>query len=138
MEYLEGILRITDDELGAVVKNGKYRNREEIDSVYKLIDIAKDVYCIWKYEDGEDMSYDGDSYAMRHDSSYARGRGSGAKRYADGRYAPYSRDGDRGYRGYSRDSHDDYLTRLKDMMDSAPDDQTRQSIHRMIQQIEQG
>ena len=132
MQHLEGILRITDDELGAVVKNGKYRTREEIDSVYKLIDIAKDVYCIWKYEDGEEMSYDGEDHSMRYDTSYARGRGRGARRYADGRYAPMSRD------GYARDGHEDYLNRLKDMMDTAPDEQTRQSIHRMIQQMEQG
>ena len=43
MEHLDGILKITDAELGAIVQNGKYRSREEIDAVYKLMDIAKDV-----------------------------------------------------------------------------------------------
>lgn len=44
----------------------------------------------------------------------------------------------RGY-GYSRaDGKEEYIENLRDMMQNAPDDQTRQSIQRMIQQMEQG
>lgn len=153
MEHLEGILKLTDSELGNIVQNGKYRSREEIDSVYKLIDIAKDIYCIWDYEEGvEDSSYEGGmaherggrsyrgSYENSYDGgSYARGRGRGAKRDSMGRYA---RDGGRSYRGsyrgYSRDDgKKEYIENLREMMEDAPDDQTRQSIQRMIQQMEQ-
>ena len=141
MEHLEGILKLVEAELDAINKNGKFKSREEIDSVYKLVDIAKDAYCIWNYEDEMDgESYDdGMSYRERsmrsYDDgmSYARGRRN-ARRDSQGRY---SRDG-RSYRGnsyergYSRDGKDEYREQLMDMLDTAPDEQTRQSIQRMI------
>ena len=144
MNSIEGILKLADNEFSAIVQNGKFRSREEIDSVYKLMDIVKDAHCIWKYEEEEESGYsedDGRSYRDSYDgSSYARGRGRGANRYADGRYAPTSR---RGYGGrgmtYSRgDAKHEYIEELRDMMESAPDEQTRQSIQRMISQMEQG
>lgn len=156
MDQLEGILKIADNELEAINKNGKFRSREEIDSVYKLIDIAKDVYCIWDYMDSmEEASYDGgESYARGGrsyrggsygmDGSYARGRRN-AKRDSMGRYSReggYSREGvyprDGSYRrGYSRDGgKEEYIENLRGMMEEAPDEQTRQSIQRMIQQME--
>ena len=40
---------------------------------------------------------------------------------------------------YSRaDAKQEYIDNLHEMMMTAPDDQTRQSIQRMIQQMEQG
>jgi len=144
MEHLDSILKLVDNELEAVSKNGKFRSREEIDSVYKLMDIAKDTYCIWQYEDDMDgesyddgMSYErGRTRRGSYDDgmSYARGRRN-AKRDSMGRYSrePY-RDG-RSYRGYSRDGKDEYREQLMDMMDTAPDEQTRQSIQRMIDQM---
>ena len=99
MKHLDGLLELIENEIKSVESNGKFRSREEIDSVYKLVDIAKDVYCIWAYEDDMDgeseaYAYDG-SYADRSyrgnslDSgrSYARGRGRNAKRDSMGRYA---------------------------------------------------
>lgn len=153
MEHLDKILEMTEAEFGAMAKNGRFKSREEIDSVYKLMDIVKDVYCIWDMEEGsdeDDMSYEGGSYrggSMRGGStidgnSYARGRGRNARRDSMGRY---SREGS--YRGgsyrrggnYSRaDGKEEYIENLRDMMEDAPDDQTRQSIQRMIQQMEQG
>lgn len=144
MEHLEGILKLVEAELDAINKNGKFKSREEIDSVYKLVDIAKDAYCIWDYEDNMDgESYDdGMSYrgrSMRGNSyddgmSYARGRRS-ARRDSQGRY---SRDG-RSYRGnsygYSRDGKDEYREQLMDMLDNAPDEATRQSIQRTIDNL---
>jgi len=167
MENLDKLLEMTDAEFGAIAKNGKFKSREEIDSVYKLMDIAKDVYCIWQYEDdmeggGEDEmsyarggsyargdrrdgrrdmrggrsyrgSYDGGSYDGSYDDgmggSYARGRGRNARRDSMGRY---SREG-----GYSRaDGKQEYIEHMRDMMMDAPDEQTRQSIQRMISEME--
>lgn len=151
MEHLDGILKLTERELGAIEQNGKYRSREEIDSVYKLIDIAKDIYCIWDYEEGMDeMSYnDGGSYRSNrsyrggsYEGSYdggmsnARGRGRNARRDSMGRYAREGGGSYRSYRGYSRDGKEEYIENLREMMEDAPDDQTRQSIQRMIQQME--
>lgn len=159
MNHLDGVLKLVDNELGSIEQNGKFRSRDEIDSVYKLIDVAKDIYCIWSYEDEMDngysekygYGYDGGMSNNYHGNSYnsgysnARGRGRGAKRYANGQYAPYSRDGGMsnrgmGYRGrmYSMDDgKEEYLENLREMMQNAPDENTRQSIQHMIQQMEQ-
>jgi hypothetical protein len=155
MEHLDKILEMSEAEFGAMAKNGKFKSREEIDSVYKLMDIVKDVYCIWDMEEGsgDDMSYNDGSYrngpyrngsyrgSYNDGSSYARGRGRNARRDSMGRYSREGsyRDG-RSYRmdGYSRaDGKQEYIENLRDMMEDAPDDQTRQSIQRMIQQMEQ-
>ena len=154
MNSIEGILKLVDNEFEAINKNGKFRSREEIDSVYKLMDIVKDAHCIWQYEDDESeysedgMSYERGGRSYRGGSyeggSYARGRGRNAKRDSMGRY---SRDDGGSYRsgryprsyGYSRDDgKQEFLENLRDMMEDSPDDQTRQSIQRMIQQMEQG
>ena len=156
MEQLDGILKIVDNELEAVNKNGKFRSREEIDSVYKLMDIVKDIYCVWQYEDESsdyseygNMAYDRGGRSYRGNSyddgrSYARGRGRNAKRDSMGRYSRDDGMGGNSYRsyrsnGYSRDDgKEEYIENLREMMHDAPDDQTRQSIQRMIQQMEQG
>lgn len=151
MEHLDGIMKLADRELEAIINNGKFRSRDEIDSVYKLIDIAKDINEIWcmeddmsgeSYDDGmpyrSGRSYRGGSYDGSYDGgSYARGRGRNAKRDSMGRYSRDYRGGS--YRGYSRDGgKQEYIEDLRSMMDSAPDEQTRQSIQRMISQMEQG
>ena len=154
MKHLDGILEMVDKELGSIEQNGKFRSRDEVHSVYELIDIAKDVYCIWEYEDGGSEGYS----EMYGGGSYARGRGRNAKRDSMGRY---SRDGGnyrggsyRGsydgnydgesYRGgnyrrggYSRDdAKQEYIENLRRTMDEAPDEKTRMSIQRMIEQME--
>lgn len=147
MKSIEGILKLADNEFNAIVQNGKFRSREEIDSVYKLMDIVKDAHCIWKYEEEEEGGYSEDGRSYRDNYGYddgmsmARGRGRNARRDSMGRY---SRDDGYGYRGgrsmnYSRaDAKQEYIDNLHEMMMTAPDDQTRQSIQRMIQQMEQG
>ena len=76
-------------------------------------------------------SYDGGSYDGSYDDgmggSYARGRGRNARRDSMGRY---SREG-----GYSREGEDEYKEHLRDLMDQAPDEQTRQGIKRMLDQM---
>lgn len=162
MKSIEGILKLAENEFEAIVNNGKFRSREEIDSVYKLMDIVKDAHCIWAYEEEEESgyseegrSYEGGSYRSNrsnrgsYEGSYeggmsgARGRGRGARRDSMGRY---SREGGsyrsgRSYRGggYSReDGKEEFVEELRGLMEEAPDDQTRQHIQRMIQQMEQG
>ena len=139
MENVEKIMKLADAEFGAIVQNGKFKSREEIDSVYKLMDIVKDGYEVMSCEDemyGESYD-DGYGRSMRggYDDgmSYARGRRN-ARRDSMGRY---SRDG-RSYRGnsyergYSRDGKDEYKEQLMQLMDDAPDENTRQSIKRML------
>lgn len=146
MEHLEGIVKLAGNELKAIVDNGKFRSREEIDSVYKLMDIIKDAHCIWEYEDEESeysedgRSFDGSyrrypTYNYDDGMSYARGRGRNAKRDAMGRYSRDYRGGSY-ERGYSRDGKEEYKEQLREMMDSAPDEQTRMSIKRMIDNMQ--
>ena len=66
MEQIEGSVRISAQELQAIIDNGKYRSREEIDSVYKLMDIIKDAHCIWQYEDEESDSVESRLWAHKN------------------------------------------------------------------------
>jgi len=59
----------------------------------------------------------------RDGSSYARGRN--ARRDSMGRYS--------GERGYSRT---DFADKMRDLMEDAPDDRTRQEIQRMVEKLE--
>ena len=147
MNHIEGILKLADNEFEAIEKNGKFRSREEIDSVYKLMDIVKDGMCIidWEDEDNEmSMAYGpsyergGRSYRGGYDDGMSGARGlRNARRDERGRY---SHDGymdsyndGRSMRGYSRaDSKEDYKNQLRMMMEDAPDENTRQNIKRMI------
>lgn len=135
MEHLDRIVKLAENEFKAIADNGKFRSREEIDSVYKLMDIVKDsmeIECMEEdmYSEAYDggMSYrDGRSYrGSYNDGSYARGRNQ--RRDSMGRYSrePY-RDG-RSMRGYSGD----YVDQLRDMMEQAPTEEVRQNIKRMI------
>lgn len=58
----------------------------------------------------------------------------------DGGYSYRKRDSMGRYtrddRTYSRDGRGDYIDQLHSMMDSAPDERTRQSIQRMIREME--
>ena len=140
MEQLEGLLKLIWNEIEAINKNGKFKSREEIDSVYKLVDIVKDSMEIFCMEDdmNGDSYDDGMSYerGRRYDGmSYARGRRN-ARRDSLGRYSREYRDNyddGRSMRGYSRaDSKEDYKNQLRMMMEDAPDENTRQNIKRMI------
>lgn len=147
MEHLDKIVKLAENEFKAISDNGKFRSREEIDSVYKLMDIVKDsmeIECMEEEMYGD--SYD-DGMSYRGGRSYRGGNYDGGMSYARGRRnarrderGRYSRDGymdsyndGRSMRGYSRaDGKEDYKNQLRMMMEDAPDEQTRQSIKRML------
>ena len=83
-------------------------------------------------EDMESGDYSGNSYGEGR--SYARGRGSNARRDSMGRYSSdgYSRNYSRNYSG-----KDEYIDHMRSMMENAPDERTRQSMQRMIREMEQ-
>lgn len=158
MEHLEGILKLADKELASVIENGKFRSREEIDSVYKLIDIAKDAYEIWcmeeEMEGGEEgMSSRGGSYyregrgGSNRGSYYEdggsyerRGRGRNASRDSRGRYNDGGsyRDGMMRRGSYYREGgKEEFAEELRGLMEDAPDQQIRQHIQQMLQQMGQ-
>ena len=154
MEHLEKLLDLANNEFASVVKNGKFRSQEEIKAVGELVDMVKDVYCILDMEaedyGEEDMSYaDGmGGMSMRRGgsyrggnyydgNSYARGRGRNARRDSMGRYSRNENYGGGSYMrgGYSRDE-DAYVADLRKSLETAPTEEARQTIQRMIQMAE--
>ena len=135
MKHLEGLLNAVDKEFGEIETNGKFRSKDEIELAYKLVDIAKDVYEIWKCEDEMDNGYSENYGMMRgrvYDDGYSNARGRGS----DGRYMSRN-DGYSYRRGYSRgDGKDEYIDNLHELMQNAPDENTRQSIQRMINKMD--
>lgn len=81
------------------------------------------------------MSYDGSSYNSydgSYDSSYARGRGSNAKRDSMGRYSS-----ERGYsRGYSG-HNEELMQRINDLMNRTTEPQFKSELQRIQRDIEQ-
>lgn len=81
------------------------------------------------------MNYEGEEYSNRgsydrgsyRGASYRRGRGRNAKRDSMGRYSSYDD-------GYSR--ADDMIEQMYNMMESVPDEHTRQQMQRIISNME--
>ena len=115
-------------EIKTITDNGKFRSREEIDNVYKLVDILRDIKCFEdegysEYDNRYDNQYDGRSYEGR---SYRRRRDSMGRYASEGSYRRrYSRDEDKG----------DFKEELERLLKSAPDEQTERNIQRMINDI---
>lgn len=93
-----------------------------LDIVDKLTHTIKNLDKI--IEVNEDGEYS--NYGPHGGISYARGRGRYAKRDSMGRYSSD---------GYSRTG--DMTERLRDLMNDAPDDRTRQEIQRLVTRMEQ-
>lgn len=133
MDTFDGILDVSCKELDQIVRSGKYRSREDVDTAYKLIDIVKDVYTIWAMEDG---GYSGDDYTGSGSYRGSYNRGGSYASYPRGRGRYSSRSDGRRY-GYSRHDKEEFADGLRELMDQAPDEQTRQSINRMLSQLDQ-
>ena len=89
-----------------------------------------------------DAMMDAEDHEYSNDYSYARGRGTYAKRDSMGRYsrdmAPYRmKDGGMMYRGYSRaDAKEEMIKELHEMERDA-DEETKQMIRKWIRQAEE-
>jgi len=127
MQHLMGMLDLVDREFAEMEQNGKFRNRDDVELVYKLMDIAKDAYCIREYE-------------MKDFGGYSEyGRSYGNYQYPmngypyEGNYSNYNNNSNGRGRGYANTSaQDEYIKNLRDLMMDAPDDRTRDRIQRMI------
>ena len=107
-----------------------------LEVVDKLAHAIKNIDKIIEAKDSEGYSgeYYGEDGGMNNRSyrrSYARGRGSNAKRDSMGRYT--SRGGSYA-RGYSR-AEDDFRMELQEIMQSAPNDNIRHKIQAMINEM---
>lgn len=79
-------------------------------------------------EGGGSSREGGSSYEGGGGSSYARGRGRNARRDSMGRYSSD---------GYSMGGSEELVEELRDLMQDAPDDRTRQEFQKFIQKLEQ-
>ena len=136
-------------ELDEVVKKGEL-SAGDLEVVDKLLDSIKNACKIIMYEEYSEDGYsyaDGDMDMANY--SYARGRGSQAKRDSMGRY---SSEGDgnysnaRGRRMYSRrggrysydaDDKHEKIEMLRDMMSDSNSDEERRAIQKIIRRMEQ-
>ena len=101
----------------------------------EMLDEGNSGYYGGRYYYDNDMPMEGNrggSYARR--GSYARGRSHGR----GGRGSSYNRGGSyaRGGRGYSRDeSKEDFMYEIEDLMDKAPDEQTRMKFEKLLNEM---
>ena len=120
------------DELEKKADKGKL-SMSEIEYADKLAHLKKNLL---RADELMDEGYSGDyryPYSMNDGNSYARGRGSNAKRDSRGRYSSDS------YSRYSRDysmDKGDIVHELRSLMNDAPDERTRQEFQQFISKME--
>ena len=99
-----------------------------IKNLDKIIEVYEEdegsYYDGGSYEEGGRSMARGRSYRGTYRGSYARGRN--ARRDSRGRYSS---------EGYSRNG--DIADRLRELMEDAPDEKTRQEIHKLVMKMEQ-
>ena len=125
MKELQNLRDILCDELKEYGKSGDKLSAGSLATIDTLAHALKNLDKVMDDDDGYSGHYPyyGGSYDMGGSGSY---RGSYARRRDSmGRYS--------GERGYSRS---DLSDKLRELMDEAPDDRTRQEIHRMVDKLE--
>lgn len=136
-EMCETIERAISEANAKIRAGGGKMNAGDVDYVDKLTHTLKSIKTsIAMMEDegeysGNQSSYNnggGGSYARRNRASYARG---GRSRDSMGRYS-----GERRYSGESGYSRNDMADKMRELMERAPDDYTRQEIQRMLERME--
>jgi hypothetical protein len=136
LDELKHMCEILEEELSnvnkKVDKSGGTLSGDDISYIDKLthsIKSIKTTIAMMEADDGGSYAdgMQGGSYGMyphwNYGGPYARGRN--AKRDSMGRYSR---------NGYSRDS--EMVSELKEMMETAPDERTRQEFQRFITKIE--
>ena len=133
MNALEDVRDMLYEELDCVAAEGQI-TKNSLDVIDKLTHALKSVETIIAMND-----YDGNSYRggnMRYDNGNSYGRGSMC--YTKRGSTMMNRNGGGGYKGrYSReDSKEKMIEKLQDYMEETNSDMVRDSIHKVISQIE--
>lgn len=144
-EDLEELCHTVGDKLTEANEKIRMSNGDlsggDTEYIDKLTHTLKSIKTIMAMMDAEDGGYSRDGgaynggysngYSGRYygGTSYARGRGSNARRDSMGRY---SRN-----RGYSRDGeNEDIVEQLREIMQDTHDEKTRQEFQKFIQKVE--
>lgn len=124
------------DELQKISSKGEL-TAGSLETVDKLTHSIKSIDTICAMEEAGEYSYD-------NGMSYARSRGSNARRDSMGRYASdsdmtYARRNGRYSRrsGYAYDSKEELVESLRELMEEADDNKSKQAIKHAIQQLEE-
>lgn len=136
MAKMEELREMLCEELDKITKKGEL-SAGSLDVVDKLTHSIKSIDTIIAMEDA---GYSSDDYSMRG-NSYARGRGSNARRDSMGRYSSdnYSmRDGRSGARGRNY-SYDDEMNNLREQLEDmermAKDEESKRMIRQWKMQL---
>lgn len=136
MAKMEELREMLCEELDKITKKGEL-SAGSLDVVDKLTHSIKSIDTILAMEDA---GYSSDDYSMRG-NSYARGRGSNARRDSMGRYSSdnYSmRDGRSGARGRNY-SYDDEMNNLREQLEDmermAKDEESKRMIRQWKMQL---
>lgn len=130
-ELCESLSEQLADATRRIRKNGM--SSGDLETIEKLTHSLKSVKSVIAMTEGEEgysgyYPYMGGAYrdggSYNDGGSYARGR-MNARRDSMGRYS--------GERGYSRN---DLADKMRELMDEAPDDRTRQEIRRLVEKME--
>ena len=161
-EYMHKVREMLCSELDKMAQKGKLANTADVQLVDWLTHSIKSIDTIEAMdeagygEDGYSNAHGRGRYAKRdsmgrysRDDGYSRdgysrdgysregySRGDGYSERYDGR--DYSRDGGSSYRGgrYSyADGKEDMMHKMREMMESAPNEQEREKIRRMMEQM---
>ena len=139
MRVLYDIQDMLEDELKKISKKEDITT-SDLDNIYKMVDIVKDVTTVDAMKKAEQEGYSRDyarDYSRGYSEDYANAYGSYRNSYdgrrgrdAMGRYT--SRDGSY---GYSEHSKEDMIEQMKEAMRNAHNDEERESYRRAIEQM---
>ncbi len=161
MKVLYDIQDMLEDELKKICKKDDITTTD-LDNIYKMVDIVKDVTTVDAMHRAEQEGYSRDyarDYSRGYSEDYANAYGSynsyarrGRDGDSDGRYSEdgsyrrgrdamgrfTSRDSsyDRSYDGYSRHSKEEMVEHLKEMMRNARSEEEREAYRKTIEQMQ--
>lgn len=157
MKVLYEIQDILEDELKKICKKEEISSTD-LDNIYKMVDIVKDVTTVDAMRKAEQEGYSRDyarEYARGYSDDYANAYGSynsyarrGRDGDGDGRYSEEgsyrrSRDNsnrssyrDGSYDSYSRHGKEEMMEHLKEMMRNARSEEERESYRKAIEQMQ--
>lgn len=159
MRVLYDIQDMLEDELKKISKKDEITT-SDLDNIYKMVDIVKDVTTVDAMHKAEQEGYSRDyarDYSRGYSEDYANAYGSYRTSYdgrrgmdgdSDGRYSEdgsyrrgrdsmgrYTSRGTSYDEGYSRHSKDEMIEHLQEMMRNARNDEEKESYRRAIEQM---
>ena len=135
MQEFNHVKDMVYDEIENISRQGKL-SKESVCVLGELVDILKDIGTVEMFEEGFDVPENEYSLANEYivNGGYSQRGGYGGNSYRGNRgynYGGYSRRG-----GYSREgAHDHMISQLHQIMNEAQNEEDRQAVKRLIDQM---